>query len=269
MYPRAYSGEKMRFCYSPWQLGLHTKCFKMYFVSITDPRQYKQRPAGRAEHQGGMLQLLVLFIRSDHGKIDYCDQHFLPLNKANFQPFQYSPLKKAWYGYGHRTIRAFHRRGVKVNIAVAGDLEMLLKGQPNMAKVWEEGCGWVQLPRHPFKFGPWDFITGLGLENVRFRRNYNKPGNGLCILEWPVHHREDVACALLDVLGLQRSEEPFVRDPEPYQKPTGIVLVTLAGVVDVQKVCDRFEALQKSSIYQPRSASSRNFSTAASSTRAP
>eukprot|EP00971_Amphidinium_carterae_P025881 510498-Amphidinium_carterae.1 len=122
LYPRTWQGWKTRFCVPPSHLALQADCFKMYFVSITAPRL---KPEHR-DRKPSLLQMHLLFIRSNHPQIQYCDEHFLLLNKFNFQPFQCNQAQNdpqhTWYGYQDRTRLAFQGRGCKINVAVAEDV---------------------------------------------------------------------------------------------------------------------------------------------------
>eukprot|EP00756_Hemistasia_phaeocysticola_P017195 Hpha_TRINITY_DN15524_c3_g13::TRINITY_DN15524_c3_g13_i1::g.107963::m.107963 len=120
IYPRARKGEqlpKCRFIVPAAVLGLHTTKYSMYFVSISESR------ASKAEKKT-MLQLHLLFLPTFHRLRDFCDQHFLLVNKLTFQPFHYNREKHNWYGFspGAGKSDVFDGRGVMINVAVADDI---------------------------------------------------------------------------------------------------------------------------------------------------
>lgn len=125
IYPREslwQTHEKGRFLIPPRQLALHTRAFRMYFVQISDSREVK---AG-GDSKATTLQLHMLFISENHKSLDFCEQHFLLVNKKTFQPFRYDDNDQTWKSFDNSfqtgTEAAFMGRQVKVNVCVAQDV---------------------------------------------------------------------------------------------------------------------------------------------------
>lgn len=134
MYPRDVADPadracKRRIAMNPQHLGLHTKAFLMYFVSITESRRDTSSKGYVAD---GMLQIHLLFIPKWHKDLQGCDENFMKCNKTTFQPFRYDPKEKKWCGYSPKkgeNKKAFGGHPVKVNVCVAQDLPFWYGGE--------------------------------------------------------------------------------------------------------------------------------------------
>mmetsp|Transcript_33714 Transcript_33714/g.100097 ORF Transcript_33714/g.100097 Transcript_33714/m.100097 type:complete len:533 (-) Transcript_33714:87-1685(-) len=144
IYPRLWKpedGEKRRVLIPPRNLALHTDAFRMYFVSLAEPRAMDPANLGSQ----GLLQMHMLFLPSDHMCTQFCDEHFLPVNKKTFQPYHHRD--GAWHGFGNRNKLAFRGRGVKINVCVAQSVPFTYE-QTSIQDVTESGYGGIVRPSH-------------------------------------------------------------------------------------------------------------------------
>lgn len=135
IYPRLWKpedGEKRRVLIPPRNLALHTDAFRMYFVSLAEPRAMDPANLGSQ----GLLQMHMLFLPSDHMCTQFCDEHFLPVNKKTFQPYHHRD--GTWQGFGNRNKLAFRGRGVKINVCVAQSVPFTYE-QTSIQDVTESG----------------------------------------------------------------------------------------------------------------------------------